>query len=234
MDALILAGGLGTRLAAAVPHLPKTLAPIQDTPFLQILLNQLLKWKAISRVILAIGHKASLIEEYIPTITYPLPIVLIRESSPLGTGGALLNALPQIEGETFLAMNGDSFFDLDFEPFFAFHRAKESKLSIACMEIEDTSRYGSILSDRSCRITCFTEKSPLKLPGMINAGIYLVEKRTLSRFARSCCSLEKDIFPSFLELAIYAYISTGVFIDIGTTQSLKEAQTLLQAQSNYK
>ena len=234
MDALILAGGLGTRLAAAVPHLPKTLAPIQDTPFLQILLNQLLKWKAISRVILAIGHKASLIEEYIQTITYPLPIALIRESSPLGTGGALLNALPQIEGETFLAMNGDSFFDLDFEPFFAFHRAKESKLSIACMEIEDTSRYGSILSDRSCRITCFTEKSPLKLPGKINAGIYLAEKKAFTHFPKSACSLEREIFSTLLTSGIYAFSSTGVFIDIGTPQSLKEAQTVLNKQSNIK
>lgn len=226
MEALILAGGLGTRLSSVLPHLPKALAPVRNVPFLQILFHQLARWKGLTRIVLALGHKATSIQDSIQSIQSPVPIAFSIETSPLGTGGAILHALQHLKGETFLAMNGDSFFDIDFAAFHQFHRAKQGVLSIACLEVGDSSRYGSIALDKTSKVNKFIEKatSPLHLGrGIINGGIYLMQKNSLKCFPVSC-SLEKEIFPSLLSLGVYGYLSPGTFIDIGTPASLEQAQ----------
>lgn len=224
--AVILAGGLGTRLAQTVPHLPKALAPIQGVPFLQLLLQQLEKSGIISKIVLALGHKAASIQEFLTHTS--LPIHYSIEPSPLGTGGALLHALPQADGQTLLVLNGDSFFDLSLSHFLDFHRAHAADLSIACREVEDTSRYGSVEWDSTFQIRGFREKSSLSQPGWINAGLYLIQKDLLKRFSPGIYSLEKDFFPQFLKKKALAYPNAGSFIDIGTPNSYNEAQELLK------
>lgn len=229
IDAIILAGGLGTRLQRVVPQVPKTLAPILGTPFLQILLDQLQEAKCISKIILALGYKAEMVADFIPK---GLPLELSIEKEPLGTGGAVLLALPKVSSEDFLVINGDTFFGIDFDQFYAFHREKNSPATIAVRyEEEDASRYGSIAICEEQTILHFEEKSEDRKPGWISGGIYLIKKSTLDFFnAGNNYSIEKDFFPFLLKNRMFAYPSSELFIDIGTAQSYERAQSILQSR----
>lgn len=228
VTAVILAGGLGTRLALTVPHLPKALAPIQGIPFLHLLFHQLEVSGIVSKLVLALGHKAADIQSFLNRESLSFPIELSVESSPLGTGGALLHALPKVEGDTFLALNGDSYFDLSLSNFLNFHLSRQADISIACQKMEDVSRYGSIEIDSTARIISWAEKSPFKQPGWINGGLYFIQKSLLNSFAPGPYSLEKDFFPLFLRRQMFAYRHEGTFIDIGTPGSYNEAQQILK------
>ncbi|MBF8263328.1 MAG: transferase protein [Parachlamydiales bacterium] len=232
LDAIILAGGLGTRLSQRVPDTPKALAPIRGFPFLHYLLSQLSNSRHVSKVILALGHQAEAIQTWISQKHFPWNIECSIETSPQGTGGALLLALTKTEKETLLVLNGDSFCDASIDDFYSFHKNHQSDLSITTMEANDTSRYGSIEFDANHRILQFREKSKFADRGWINTGTYLMEKQLIASCETKKCSLEKDIFPRFLEQKIFAYPHRGIFIDIGTTESYEEAQTILGASIN--
>lgn len=227
MEAIILAGGLGTRLQQTVPLVPKALAPIQGVPFLEILLQQFEESGLFSKVILALGHKAPQIQETIDK-DYRFALIHSIEPFPLGTGGAILHALDQVEGQTVFICNGDSYTDLSFSSFFAFHREKQAQVSIACREVEDASRFGSLSFDETFRIHRFIEKSPHPVPGWISCGLYLIEKQLLSSFSKGSYSLEKDFFPQFLSQKMFAFLHQGAFIDIGTKESYEQAQHYLE------
>lgn len=228
VNAIILAGGLGTRLAQIVSHLPKTLAPIRGVPFLHLLLQQLQISGIVSKVILALGYKAPDVQAFLSKQSFSFQVDCAVEPAPLGTGGALLNALPKSDSETLLVLNGDSYFDLPLHSFLSFHRSQKAHITIACRQVEDTSRYGAIEMDPSFRITQFREKSSAPRPGYVNAGLYLIEKESLFAFPPGPCSLEKDFFPSFLRKQVFGYPHVGTFIDIGTPNSYNEAQEILK------
>lgn len=228
VTAIILAGGLGTRLAQVVPHLPKALAPIQGTPFLELLLRQLDQSKLISKVIFALGYRSNSIEHFLDRRLYSFAIELSIESTPLGTGGALLHALDKADNETLLVLNGDSYCDLSLSDFYNFHQNHKADISMACRRVEDTSRYGAVEIDSSQRIVSFREKSQAAQAGWINAGLYLMQKSLFTSFVPGIYSLEKDFFPMFLNRQIVAYMNTGTFIDIGTPNSYNEAQEILK------
>src|SRR3990167_7499676 len=180
VDAIILAGGFGTRLAPVLPHLPKALAPIRNSPFLELLLEQLQASGIVSKVVLALGHKAAHIEEYLRQKAYVFPIGLSIEDSPQGTGGAVRLALDKTASDTLLIVNGDSYFDLDLGAFWRAHLDKQGAGSIACREMEDTSRYGTLGINSSHGIHSFREKNGCHEKGWINAGIYLLHKDLFS------------------------------------------------------
>ncbi len=228
IPALILAGGMGTRLAQTVPNLPKTLAPIYKTPFLHLLIEQLASTKIISKIVLALGHKASHVIDYIESKTFAIPIEISLETAPLGTGGAILHALDTIDTDLFLTVNGDSFFDIPFSDFLNFHLLKSSSLTIACTEIEQASRYGRIEMDESLKIISFTEKSDAPQRGWVSTGMYLMQKSLFSTLPKGACSLERELFPRFLKSGIYGFSYIGTFIDIGTDVSYYEAQKTLK------
>jgi D-glycero-alpha-D-manno-heptose 1-phosphate guanylyltransferase len=229
LDAIILAGGLGSRLANRVPEIPKALAPIQGIPFLQLCLSQLSASPFISKIVMALGHRADAIRSYLQKqIDFPIPIEYSIESSPLGTGGSILFALPRTEQETLLVVNGDTFCDLSIEDFYAFHDSKHANLSIAAVQVDDCSRYGSIQIGAEQRIYGFEEKSNRSRKGWINAGAYLIQKKSLTGAQEGPSSLEKDLIPLFIGNGLYAFLHTGVFIDIGTPRSYEQAQTILQ------
>lgn len=226
--AIILAGGLGTRLAGVIPHLPKALAPIRGVPFLQLILKQLEESQVVSQVIFALGHKASDIQSFLSDYPSCIPIELSIEATPLGTGGALLQALRKSTSETLLVLNGDSYFDLSLADFLHAHRSRWADVSIACHFVEETSRYGSVEFDDSHRILKFSEKSSEKRPGWINAGMYCLQKRILDSFSPGVYSLERDFFSHFLKRNCFAYCHRGAFIDIGIPSSYEEAQEFLK------
>lgn len=226
---VILAGGLGTRLAPAIPHLPKALAPIQGIPFLKLLLDQIERAQIASKVVLALGHKADSIQKFLVQQPYSFQLNFSVESSPLGTGGALIHALNETDSETLLVLNGDSYFDISFHDFICFHKKKQADMTIACREVEDVSRYGAVKIDpNSQRVQIFQEKLDVIGPGLINAGLYLIERRLLTLFSPGVCSLEKEVFPVLLEKKLFAYCQAGSFIDIGTPSSYNEAQEILK------
>lgn len=228
LNAVILAGGLGTRLASVVSHLPKTLAPILGVPFLQLLLHQLETSGVVSKVILALGYKAPDVLSFLQNKSSPLNIEVSIESAPLGTGGALLHALPKTESNPILVLNGDSYFDLSLPSFLSFHQKHKADITIASQKIDDTSRYGSLEIDSQFRITRYCEKTATPQPGWMNAGIYLIQKELLTPFPPGTYSIEKDIFPLFLQKKIFAYPHQGTFIDIGTPNSYNHAQEILK------
>lgn len=227
MEAIILAGGFGTRLQKTIPYLPKALAPIQNTPFLTLLLTQLEKSAMFSKIILSLGFRSNQIMHYLDTLSFSIPIISLIEPEPLGTGGAILHALAEIKDSTFCVLNGDSYSDLCFQNFYQFHTTRKAEISIASHEIEDTRRYGTIQYDENLRISSFTEKTDEIKKGSISRGVYFFEKQVFNEFAVKEYSLEKDFFPLFIKKRMFAYPQSTLFIDIGTADTYHTAQQLL-------
>ncbi len=225
IDSVILAGGLGTRLRTSVPDAPKPLAPIHGVPFLHILLNQLSAFP-LSKIVLALGYKAELIQTYCQKTPFRDLIAFSVEHEPLGTGGALKKALSMTRSEQILVLNGDSFLDIPFPSFWEKHGKTGADLTLACVKRKNPGRYGALsVEEGSGKIFSFTEPSP-----WINGGVYLMRREALAELALGAAfSLEKEAFPALLHKALYAFPCSGPFIDIGTPQSYEKAQELFRA-----
>lgn len=237
-DAIVLAGGLGTRLRDTVPGVPKPLAPVGGRPFLDLLLQQLGTIPTLKRVILAIGHQASQIIEHYrdPRKFGSFEITFSIEHKPLGTGGALRQALIHTCESNILVLNGDSFLAIDWASFTQTHSTHEGIATIATVHQTDISRYGElILNRRSKRITDFREKEGLVKAGFINAGVYLFRARVKKHLPpANVFSIEQDLFPSLLREGLYAHEVQGKFIDIGTKESYALAQHILTEVSEQQ
>ncbi len=227
MDCIILAGGKGTRLKQTVPNVPKPLAPIQNKPFLELLLNQLVKSTLINKVILSLGYRASVIIDYCKGKAFPFSIEYSIEKTPLGTGGAVKKAAPFTTSTQVLVINGDSFFDIDLIDFKNTHNKTNADLTIASAYVEDASRFGKVLMNSDNKILQFEEKPP-QSSGFINGGMYLFQKKLFEDFPlKDAFSLEKDFFPKLLKKNIIGYPAKNLFMDIGTKDSYLLAQTQL-------
>lgn len=219
MDAIILVGGKGTRLRSVVSDRPKPLAQVHGIPFLDYILNQI--EEHVSRIILAVGYLGDQV-----ALHYKDRCLISREEEPLGTGGAVLQALEIVDGERFWVLNGDSFFDIPLEEM---ERCK-GDLVMACRHIEDVARYGSVKIQEQ-RVVDFEEKKASLGPGWINGGIYIMKKNLFEGWpSGKSFSLETDLFPSLLLSGkkMNAYAAKGKFIDIGTPSSYEEAATILK------
>ncbi len=226
--AVILAGGFGSRLAHVVSGVPKPMAPVAGKPFLDYIIENLKK-QNFDRFIFLTGYKAEVIENHFKTLE---GAVFIREDKPLGTGGAVLNALDKIDGG-FFVINGDTFFDIDFSLPEEFSKDKPSltALRYSC----DVERYGFAEIDEDYKIKKFTEKGNLpsgRIDGYINGGIYYFKKETLKDFARlykgGNVSLENEIIPELAEQGkMYGLPLGGCFIDIGVPEDYYRAQNLI-------
>jgi NDP-sugar pyrophosphorylase family protein len=217
-DVIILAGGFGTRLAGTLPGVPKILAPICGIPFVEILLRWL---RPSGRVVFALGHLAAEVQRYLGSRE---GIEFSVEKTPLGTGGALLQALPKTMSSTVLVMNGDSFFDISLSDFHRFHASHGEPASIASLKRADVRRYGSLTFDEKSGRVVSTEPS-----GWISAGFYLLNRSLLTGEALRSCSLETELMPHWIEKGIFAYRNPKTFIDIGTAESYRDAQKILGA-----
>lgn len=226
--ALILAGGLGTRLRPVVADLPKVLAPVRGKPFLAWLLDQLAD-AGLRHAVLCTGYRGELIEAAFGDSYRGLALEYSRESEPRGTGGALRLALPRARSRTVLALNGDSFCDADLGTFFGWHCAAGFAGSLLLTEVPDTSRYGRVDVAPGGRILDFREKSAALGRGTINAGIYLLSASLLDESGAGCApglavSLERDLLPGQVAAGLGGYVSRGAFLDIGTPESFREAE----------
>jgi D-glycero-alpha-D-manno-heptose 1-phosphate guanylyltransferase len=222
MQAIILAGGFGTRLRSKVSNVPKPMAPIRGIPFLNFLLEQLIK-NDFEKIVLAVGYKGEEIENFYGNHYKNLNLKYSYENSPLGTGGCLKKALSFIDDEYVFVINGDTFFDVNFKDL---QKSKNTK--IACKYMKDTSRYGKLVFDTDNTIKEFQEKKP-KNAGYINGGIYYFSSNIFKDFnLGEKFSIEKDFFEKHLyDLKIKAHISDGYFIDIGVPEDYDRAQNEL-------
>lgn len=220
----ILAGGLGTRFRSVVKEKPKVLAQVKGHPFLEYILNQL-NSAHFKTVILCTGYLSQHIEEKFGHKYKNLRLLYSVEQTPLGTAGSLRKALPLFNSETILAMNGDSFCDVDFEKFWQFHIHKKSTVSLVLSPVLDTSRFGKVILKDDNTVVGFNEKKEENKAGLVSAGIYLMSKSFIEEIQQdTVASLEKDIFPKLVGSEFYGYESNNDFIDIGTPESYAHAQ----------
>lgn len=224
INVVILAGGLGTRIQPAVMGKPKVLAEVRKHPFLEYLLYQLDK-ASFKKVILCTGYLGSQIEKTFGKRYKGLRLYYSQEKTPLGTAGCLRKALPLLNSETILVMNGDSFCEVNFKKFWQFHLGKKSKASLVFSRVSDTSRFGKVELGSDDSIIGFQEKKAGSGAGFINAGIYLINKALIEKIpASKKISIEKEVFPQWINKGFYGYTGDNNFIDIGTPKSYAEAE----------
>lgn len=224
--AIILAGGFGTRLQSVVSNLPKPMAPVNGEPFLNYQLRYL-KHYGVRHVILSLGYLPEKIKEYYGAAYLDMSIRYVVESTPMGTGGGIRLALEQCTEKEALVLNGDSFFEIDLHRFAALHAAGQSQFSLALRQVENAARYGTIKTGAQQRITSFLEKNGKAQPGLINGGVYLLEKDLFLEHteADKNFSIETDFFERKLErLLIKGFEFSGYFIDIGIPEDYLKAQ----------
>jgi len=223
-EAVILAGGLGTRLRSVVKDVPKPMADINGKPFLEYIFRYLEHY-GIKKVILAIGYKADIVKNYFGKKFNNLSIIYSEEKELLGTGGAIKQAVKLSEGDNLFVLNGDTFFDVDLRKAYEFHKNKKSILTIMLKQMVNVDRYGIIEIDSSCRIKKFSEKYK-KNSGYINGGIYLLNKKfLLSLDLPEKFSFEKDFLEKNYKLYnFYGLVFDSYFIDIGVPEDYEKAK----------
>jgi NDP-sugar pyrophosphorylase family protein len=229
--AVILAGGLGTRLREVVADRPKVLAEVNGRPFLSCLLDRLAD-VGIRRVVLCTGYMAELVCEAFGGRYRGMELLYSQEDTPLGTGGALRLALPLIDSDPVLVMNGDSFCDADLSDFAAHQYSRTARASLILVQTENVGRYGAVEVDGVGSVVSFMEKGSQSGEGMINAGIYLIPRQVIESISSgSPVSLERDVFPALIGKGLNAFHHYGRFIDIGIPSDYYSASSFLAKSS---
>jgi len=225
--AVLLVGGMGTRLRPVVPSIPKPLAVVGERPFLELLVRQLCH-QDIRRLVMCTGYRAQQIEHDLGDgHSWDATIEYSREPQPLGTAGAVKFAEPFLrEVSDFLVMNGDSFLEIDLPQLIQFHRSHGGPATMAVVPVENAGRYGTVFVDATNRVSKFVEKTGYDSPGLINAGVYVFNRDLFQHISDGQVSLEKDVFPQLLDMGVYAMQQQGLFIDIGTPTDYIRAQQL--------
>lgn len=227
VKAVLLVGGLGTRLRSVVPSAPKVLASLGKKSFLELLVEQL-RSQGIRRLVMCTGYLAEQIEnEFGDGRAWDLSIAYSREEQPLGTAGAVKQAQQYLQDVPyFVVMNGDSFLEIDFGKLMDFHRRHDAIATMAVLRVENTSRYGTVQVDAGGRVIGFVEKTGSELPGLVNGGVYVFNQVVLQNIPEHPASLERDVFPRLLDRGVFAQEQRGMFIDIGTPADYARAQQL--------
>ena len=224
--AIILAGGMGTRLKTIISDLPKPMAPIMNVPFLTYQLNYL-KHFGIKKVIFSVGYLSEKIIAHYNQSFENISIEYSIEKNPLGTGGGIRMAMSNLNEDLVLILNGDSFFDLNLEQFYNLHLEQKAEFSLALRYVNNSERYGNIEFNSSNQITSFIEKNQLNQTGYINAGVYILSKKLYLQNTKPDInfSIEKDFFEKQLnQLIIKGFEFKDYFIDIGIPEDYLKAQ----------
>ncbi|EAM0138945.1 nucleotidyltransferase family protein [Campylobacter jejuni] len=209
MQAIILCGGLGARLKSVIKDIPKPMAPINNKPFLEFIFEYLKK-QGIKEVILAVSYKYEVIKEYFKDEFLGIKIKYSIEKEPLGTGGAIKDALKFIQNQVYV-LNGDTIFDIDLKKLVL----NDSKICITLKQMQNFDRYGTVNVDDQGIVTSFEEKV-FKKQGLINGGIYLLKKDIFDKFdLEKKFSFEEFLQENYIKLKARAEIFDDYFIDIG-------------------
>ncbi|HPE57325.1 MAG TPA: nucleotidyltransferase family protein [Bacteroidales bacterium] len=224
-EAVILAGGFGTRLQSEVPDLPKGMAPVNGRPFLEYLLDYLFNY-VIEHVILAVGYKHEMIQNHFGNEYRGIKISYSIEDEPLGTGGAIKKAFDLVEGNKAFVFNGDTMFRISLVKHYDFHMQHQADFSMVLREVENVERYGTVERDDDKRITGFFEKGEKRGKGLINGGVYLISKKFFNKNAfPEKFSLEKDCLETMVHTQpFYGVLCKQYFLDIGIPEDYQKAQ----------
>lgn len=225
MEAIVLAGGLGTRLRQVLPDAPKPMAPIAGRPFLEILLSALAQ-KQFHRVVLSVGYMADRISSHFGPRFAGMDLVYEVESNPLGTGGAICQASRRCIEDHYFVFNGDSYLELEVAKVEELWQTQRAPVIVA-RKVPDTQRYGR-LETRQGRVTGFTAKG-VSGPGLINGGCYVFGKQEFLEIPLGQpFSIEADYFPAQIPIRTFnCFVTEGLFIDIGIPEDLARAQVML-------
>ena len=227
-EAIILAGGLGTRLRQAVPDLPKCMALVNGKPFLSYVIDYY-RMQGIERIVFSLGYKHEVIADYLnkeyPTLKYTVVI----EKQPLGTGGAIQLAIKQINYDNVLILNGDTLFRVNIDKLYRFHVEKQSECTLALKPMQSFDRYGVVELNNDQRVIAFKEKQYYK-SGNINGGVYILNKSDyLNLQLPEKHSFEKDYLEKYVSKSrIYGSIQDEYFIDIGIPEDYLKSQSDLK------
>jgi NDP-sugar pyrophosphorylase family protein len=225
MQALILAGGLGTRLRGIVKNIPKVMVNIKGRPFLEYLVLQLKNY-SLNDIILCTGYLKGKIENYFGNgNNLGVNIIYSEETEPLGTGGAIKFAENLIPEGDFIVMNGDSLFDIDLCKLIDCHLNKKAIASMALAKVKNTLRYGSVEMSKDNKIKSFIEKVEYSHLNLINGGIYILNRKIFKFIPEGeKISLENDIFPKLIGKGFYGISFDNYFIDIGIPEDYIKIQ----------
>jgi|SRR5580658_5466010 D-glycero-alpha-D-manno-heptose 1-phosphate guanylyltransferase len=238
MEAIILAGGFGTRLQSRLDGIPKPMVQVAGRPFLEILVDRLVD-SGFRRIILSVGHLASVISTHFGSAWRDVPIEYVVEDEPLGTGGAIRKSMERISAPSAFVLNGDTWLDMDYAAMNELHQRSHAGITLALCRVLNTTRFGGVLLE-SQRVVRFIEKGQAStgesdpgssfpgsaFPGWINGGVYILASDfpwpadLPARF-----SFETSVLHPWLPLLNHAvYFSSGKFIDIGVPEDLDRAQ----------
>lgn len=232
IPAIILAGGLGTRLRQAVPDLPKPMAPLEGRPFLEYQMDYWIA-QGVRRFVLSVGYKHELIEKHFGPAYGGAEVAYAVEAAPLGTGGGLLLAMGAMRSAgPWLVLNGDTFFDVDLAGLVNFHETRQAEITLSLFPVENNTRYTGVEIDDAQRITKLKSVSDGGRR-LINGGVYLLAETALAGLPYrpgDKASFESDILEKALEAGkrLYGYSCSGKFIDIGVPEDYARAARLLK------
>ncbi len=231
MEAIILAGGLGTRLRAVISDLPKPMAPIKGRPFLEY---QMDFWivQGVDRIILSVGYKGEVIRAHFGDRYGDAEVVYAEEDRQLGTGGALINAAHQIKLPTdFLLLNGDTYYEVSLAKLRQAHAAADADMTLALRELNVNDRYSGVRLGAQSEVIEFQRRDEPVRERLVNGGVYLINPRVLKHLmlpADRALSLEDEILPDLLKQGrrICGHVVAGQFLDIGLPEDYRRAPAL--------
>lgn len=226
-EAIVLAGGFGTRLAHVVPDVCKPMAPVAGRPFLRFIMDQLAA-AGFDRAVVADGYRREQIEGFFGSAYRGMAIEYSPEDAPLFTGGAVKRALGRCKSDWVFVLNGDTWLDVDIAAMEAAATDSPDGVSavVAVKRMHDFERYGTVDVDAGGALTAFHEKRPCE-EGLINAGVYLLRRHALDDMPEKF-SLESDYFERVVGYrSLRAVECAGGFIDIGVPEDYELAQTML-------
>ncbi|MCB9262746.1 MAG: NTP transferase domain-containing protein [Flavobacteriales bacterium] len=222
-EAVILAGGKGTRLQSVIKDVPKPMAIVAERPFLTYLLEKLSK-NGVQKVVLSVGYKYEVILDYFGQRYKNITIEYAVEETPLGTGGGIKLAMKKCDTPNILVLNGDTFFDVSLKDFCTFHESQNFDVSIALKQMENPSRYGTVKLEQN-HISEFKEKDETLKMGHINAGVYCFKKDFfLKNTPNGSFSLEEQFLQKEVAKSGFGgYAEEAYFIDIGIPEDYQKA-----------
>lgn len=220
MQAVLLAGGLGTRLRTVVSDRPKPMALIEKKPFMEYVILELKK-HGVNEIIFAVGYKGSMVEEYFKDGSqWQIKVSYSYEEELLGTAGAIKNAGRFVTDDYFLVLNADTYYQIDYGKLVSLSRERSLDMAMVLREVEDVSRYGQAVL-KAGQLVAFDEKTEEKKAGTINGGVYYMKRSLLEEIPEGKVSLEHEMIPRWLaskEKSLGGIVNDGYFIDIGVPE----------------
>ena len=230
MRAIVLAGGLGTRLAQVTRDIPKPMAPVGSRPFLEYLLDDLVD-QGVEQTVLAVSYRWEVIREHFGSVYRGMDLNYSVEKIPLGTGGAIQQALATLADHEVVVLNGDTRFRVDLAEMEKSHRNSGAPLTIALKRVTDSGRFGRVEVSADGVVTSFLEKSTAG-PGWINGGVYILNSSLFKDFPMpERFSFELDLVELNIDqIQPQAYQSDAYFIDMGIPEDYQRAQHEIGAE----